>query len=58
MGEITELEAKIMEESIYALCDVDGNEFILLEAFIDHRKNDSALSAEDQKVVMKERETL
>ena len=30
-----ELAAKNIEESMYAQCDVDGNEYLLLEAFID-----------------------
>ena len=49
-GEITELAAKMIAESIYAQCDVDWNEYLLLEAFINHRKNDSALSVEDHKI--------
>ena len=35
-----------------------GNEYLLLEALVDHRKNASALCVKDQKVVMKEQETL
>ena len=57
-GEITELAVNIIAESMYAQCDVDGNEYILLEAFVYHRKNGSALSVEDQKIVVKEWETL
>ena len=37
-GEISELADNMIEESTYAQCDVDGNEYLLLEAFIDHRK--------------------
>ena len=36
--EMTELVANIIAESMYAQCDVNGNEYILLEAFIDHKK--------------------
>ena len=32
------------EESMYAQGDVDGDEYLLLKAFIDDRKNGSALS--------------
>ena len=46
--EITEF---IIAELIYALCDIDGNGYILLEALIHHRKTDSSLSEEDQKIV-------
>ena len=52
-GEMTKFMANTIEESIYAQCDVDGNEYLLLEAFNDHQKNGSALSVEDQKVVNK-----
>ena len=51
--EITELAENIIAESMYALCDVHGNEYLLLEAFINHRNNHSDLSVEDQKVVVK-----
>ena len=57
-GETTQLADSIIVESMYAQCDVNGNEYLLLEAFIDHRKNGSALSAEDQKVVIKGQPTL
>ena len=53
-----ELATNIIAESMNAQCDVNGNEYLLLEAFIDHRKNGSSLSVEDQKVVIKRQETL
>ena len=46
-GAMTELAANIIAESIYAQCDDNGSEYLLLEVFIDHRKNGSALSVED-----------
>ena len=46
-------EVNIIAESMYAQCDLNGNEYLLLESFIDHRKNGSALSVEDQKIVVK-----
>ena len=50
--EMTELAANIIAYSMYAQCDVDRNEYLLLEAFINHRKNGSVLSVEDQKIVI------
>ena len=50
--EIIELAANIIKESMYVQCDVDWNEYLLLEAFINHRKNGSSLSIEDQKIVL------
>ena len=54
-SEITELAVNMIAESMYTQCDVDGNEYLLLEVLIDHRKNDSALGVEDQKAVKGER---
>ena len=42
-----------LTELVYAQCDVNGNEYLLLEVFVDHRKNGSALSEQDQKVILK-----
>ena len=51
-GEMTELAANIIAELMYVQCDADGNECLSLAAFIDHRKSSSALSVEDQKIVV------
>ena len=48
-GEVTELAANTIATSMYAQCDVDGNEYLLLEAFVDHQKSDAALTLEQQK---------
>ena len=52
-GEMTDLAVNIIAESMYAQCDVGRNDSLLLEAFINHRKNGSTLSVDDQKVVIK-----
>ena len=39
--EMTELLANIIAESMYFQCDVNGNKYLLLMAFIDRWKNDS-----------------
>ena len=57
-GKITELAANIIDESMYAQCDVNVNDYLLLDTFLDHRKNGLALSVEDQKLVVKGQETL
>ena len=56
--EMTKLVPNIMSESMYAQCDVNGNEYSLLKAFINRRKNGSALRVEDHEVVIKGQETL
>ena len=57
-GEITKFTANIIAESMYAKCDFDGNEYLLLQAFVNHRKNGSTLNVEDQKAVFRGQETL
>ena len=55
---MTELEGIIITGLIHAHCEIDVNEYQLFGSFVYHRKNDSALSAEDEKVVVKGRETI
>ena len=57
-GEMIELTANFIAESMYARCDVDGKEDLSSEAFIEHRKNGSALSVEDQMIVIKGKKSL
>ena len=52
-GEMFELAANIIADATYAQCDVNCNEYIFLEAFVNYRNNGSALSLDDQKVVIK-----
>jgi hypothetical protein len=39
-------------------CDPDGNQYVLLNAIVDFRKTNTALSIEDQKIVVKGRASL
>ena len=55
---MTELVANVIAELMYVQCDVDGNEFLLSKAFINHQKNGSALSIEDQKKIIRGQETM
>ena len=50
---MTKLAANIIAELIYGPCDVGGNKYLLSEVFVSHKKNVSALSVEDQKVVVR-----
>jgi hypothetical protein len=43
-----ELTANVIADAIYAQCDPDGNQYLLLEALIDHRCNDNAVKLADQ----------
>ena len=57
-GDIPEFAANSIAESMYAQFDVGGSEYLLLETFINHRKNDSAPTEGYQKVVVKGRGTI
>lgn len=50
-GEVTELAANVIAETMWAQCDPDGNQYVLLKYLVDHRKNDNALSLSDQDCV-------
>ena len=43
-GEVTELTANSIAESMYAQCDPDLNQYVLLDDIIDFRKTNPALS--------------
>jgi hypothetical protein len=50
-GDEMELNANMIAEAIYAQCGPDGNQYVLLEALVDHRRNDKAVNLSDQKTV-------
>jgi hypothetical protein len=47
----TELTANLISKSMYAQCDPDGNQYLLLADIVDHRSMNNALKLADQKVV-------
>ena len=47
----TELTANLIAESMYAQCDPDGNQYLLLADIVDHRSMDNAINLANQKVV-------
>ncbi len=47
-GDVTDLTANLIAETMYAQCDPDGNQYVLLDAIIDYRRNDLALRLSDQ----------
>ena len=51
-SEITELGANIIVGLMYVQCDSDGSEYLLLDVVLNHKKNASTLSEEDEKVVI------
>jgi hypothetical protein len=42
-GDVTNLTANLIAESMYAQCDPDGNQYVLLDSLQDHRRLDTAL---------------
>jgi hypothetical protein len=50
-GDETVLNANLIAEAMYAQCDPDGNQYVLLDSIIDHRQLDSVIRPSDQKVV-------
>ena len=47
-GKVTELTANIIAESMYAQCDADRNEYLLLDALVDYHKDNKAISLTEQ----------
>jgi len=47
----TELTANLITELMYAQCDPDGNQYLLLADIVDHWSMDNAIKLADQKVV-------
>ncbi len=50
-GEVTPLTANAIAQAMYAQCDVDGNEYLLLKCFVDVQKDHTAISLDDQRAV-------
>ena len=57
-GEVTELTANVIAQSMFAQCDEEGNDLLLLESMVDYRKSEKALSIKDQKIVHRGRPSL
>ena len=42
-GEVAELGANIIVECMYAKCDIEGNQYRLMDHIVGHRKDDQAV---------------
>ena len=47
-GKVTELTTNVIAESMYAQCDADGNEYLLLDVLVDYNKDTKAIPLTDQ----------
>jgi hypothetical protein len=56
-GDETILNANLIAEAMYAQCDSDGNQCVLLDSIIDHRQLDTAIRPSDQKIARPDRRT-
>ncbi len=56
-GDVTDLSANLIAESMYAQCDSDGNQYVLLDSLIDHQRLDTALRLSDQTTVRNDSQT-
>ncbi len=56
-GDVTDLTANLIAESMYAQCDPDGNQYVLLDSLINHRCLDMALRLSDQTAVQNDNRT-
>jgi hypothetical protein len=46
-GQVAEYSANAIAQSMYAMCDTEGNQYLLLSGIIDHRREETALSRDD-----------
>jgi hypothetical protein len=56
-GDETVLNANLIAEAMYAQCNPDGSQYVLLDSIINHRRLDAAIRPSDQKVVQPEGRT-
>ena len=49
-GEVSKLAANVIEESIYAAFDDDGNEYLMMDSIVEYQKKNKAVTITDHKV--------
>ena len=54
-SEVTELITNIIAESLNAECDLEGNEYLLLDALVDYGRDNKAISLSDQQTMVQGR---
>ena len=54
-GETSEYAANVIAENMYAQCDAEGNQFLLLDSIVDHRKTKAAVDHDNRHVVVRGR---
>ncbi len=56
-GDETVLNTNLIAEAMYAQCNLDRNQYVLLDSIIDYRWLDTAIRPYDQKVIWPDRRT-
>ena len=46
-GQTVELVANVIAQNMFAMCDIEGNQYLLLAGIVDHRKDESAVNRAD-----------
>ena len=49
-GDVTEFTANMIAQAMYVQCDINGNQYFLLDQLVDHQKNDTAITLTKQTV--------
>ena len=57
-GNVCELTANVIAESMYASCDADGNKYILFDSFADYKSNPKAVTKNNHCIVHNGRNSL
>jgi hypothetical protein len=52
-GELVAYSANLIAENMYAQCDIDGNQYRLMDDLVDHRSNKSAVKFADRFVTIR-----
>ena len=50
-GDVTKLTANAISESMYAMCNENGDHILLFDTIVDHKKNDNAITRTENYVV-------
>ena len=50
-GDVTELTVNAISESMYAMCNENGDHILLFDAIVDHKKNDKAITRAEKKFI-------
>ena len=50
-GEVTELTANVISQSMFSMCDKDGYQVMLFDAIVDHKRDETSMNKDNQTFV-------